>query len=406
MKSVGDSQLRGVRAARRFTLKATCGSLLCAGLITAAMPPAYGAAELKLSDEAGLTAGIGLRTSFQTMEDAAPNGTSNSNDFKVDNARLFFSGHYGKVIKGTFNTDYKTDGSLIVMDAYAAFEFNDYFNIWMGRFLPPQDRANGYGPFYALPYTYPLTVSNYPQIENGRDNGIALWGKPLGGHLVWAVGAFEGHNKDIVGSSGDSDKLAYSGRIVWHIWDPEPTPAYLAGGWFGGSKNLLSIGLGGYTQQDGVGSNTAPGRLRIWNADMLFEKKFGGVVPTVELAYYKYDLGAVDCGSSEPGAPATPVCLAATNRQVMEDGTAWLIGGALLFDQRVGWGQFQPFFRYQKFDRSVSDTDRKETDIGVNYLIKGPNAKISAQYTKFNDDKPRPAGTDQWRFLVGVQLVY
>ena len=121
--------------------------LLLAGVVAATAPAAFGAAEFKLGDEAGVTAGIGLRTSFATTENGAGNGTSNSKDFVIDNARLFFSGHYGKIVKGTLNTDYNSNSdSLIILDAYVGFEFNDYFNIWLGRFLPPQDRANGYGP--------------------------------------------------------------------------------------------------------------------------------------------------------------------------------------------------------------------------------------------------------------------
>ena len=49
--------------------------------------------------------------------------------------------------------------------------------------------------------------------------------------------------------------------------------------------------------------------MNIWNIDALFEKKLdGGLVPTLEGAYYKYDLGgAIDCGSGEPGSIACPV---------------------------------------------------------------------------------------------------
>jgi hypothetical protein len=348
------------------------------------------------------------------MEKGAPNGTSRSNDFAIEQARLFMSGSYGKIIKGTFNiegtagnnTPFGTSSDTFrVLDGIVQFEFAPEFNIWMGRFLPPQDRANGYGPFYALPWTYPLTVSGYPQIENGRDNGAMIWGKPFGGKLVYSMGAFEGHNK-LAGYSGASDKLAYSGRLVWHVLDPEPAPAHLAGGWFGGSKDLLSIGLAGYTQQDGVGSAAAPGKLTIWNTDLLFEKKFSIGVPTVELAYYQYKLGALDCNSGVPGAP---VCFPAgpnTNSGGMADGKAWMGGLGFLFPQKIGWGQFQPFIRYQEFKRSVGSTTRKETDFGINYIIKGPNAKISAMYTKFDDNALPVLVRELDRFILGVQLQY
>lgn len=392
--------------------------LLLAGVVAATAPAAFGAAEFKLGDEASVTAGIGLRTSFATTENGAGNGTSNSKDFVIDNARLFFSGNYGKIVKGTFNTDYNSNSdSLIVLDAYVGFEFNDYFNIWLGRFLPPQDRANGYGPFYALPWSYPVIASNYPFRENGRDNGAAVWGKLAGGKFVWAGGAFEGHNKysgsttSLPGlpmtAAAASDKLAYSGRLSYAFWDPEPAPAYLTGGWYGGAKDILTVALAGYTQADGTGPVTNPGRLRVWNADVLFEKKFSPGVPTLEGAYYEYKVGTLDCGA---GAICAPNTNSQQNLNIPQvDGKAILLGAAWLFPAKVGWGQFQPYYRYQKFEPSAAGLlDNEWQDFGVNYIIKGPNAKISAQYTKMENGFP-PAtapGTDLWKFIVGVQLIY
>jgi hypothetical protein len=137
---------------------------------------------------------------------------------------------------------------------------------------------------------------------------------------------------------------------------------------------------------------------------VLFEKKFGVVVPTLEGAYYKYKLGAVDCGTLEPGS----VACGATGNNIggQVDGKAYLFGAGLLFTQQVGWGQFQPFVRYQKYERALSNTTSKATDFGLNYIIKGPNAKVSAVYTKFEDSQKSPSADDQWQFLVGVQLIY
>lgn len=367
------------------------------------------AAELKLGDDAGLTAGIGLRASYTNAKRGAPDGVSRSNDFNVENARVFLTGHYKKTITATLNTERNNVTDQVrIMDAYVGFEFMPEFNIWAGRLLPPQDRANGYGPFYALPWSYPGVVSNYPQIENGRDNGAMVWGKPFGGKLTYSFGAFEGHNKS-AGYSAQKDKLAFSGRLVAHLLEPEPAPAHLAGGWFGG-KDLLSIGIAGYTQSEGVGVAAAPGKLRIWNADLLFEKKLAFGVPNVELAYYKYNLGTLDCGSGEPGAPACPAVpvggTAPNNSGGIVDGKALLAGVGFLIPQKVGWGQFQPFARFQKFDRSVSKTTVKSTDIGVNYLINGPKAKITAMYTKGSDTRVAVATRDTNQFLLGVQLMY
>ncbi len=367
------------------------------------------AAEFKLSDEAGVTAGIGLRTSFTRQDYAAPNGTSTSNDFAVDNLRLYLGGHYGKVIKATFNTE-RTGGpaatggdNIRVMDAIAQFEFMPEFNVWMGRMLPPSDRANLYGPFFAMPWSYPGVASNYPNLAVGRDNGAMVWGKPFEGKLVYSVGAYEGHNKNAA-LSGASDKLLFAGRLAFNIWDAEPAPAHYTGGWYGGSKDILTVAVAGFSQKDGVGTVAAPGDLNIWSADVLFEKKFSMGVPTIEGAYYKYDLGgAVDCGSGEPGAAGCPV---GDNIGGQVDGKSYLISGAWLFPGKVGWGQFQPYIRYQKFDRTVSNTTNKMTDFGVNYIIKGPNAKISLAYSKQEDSRRLAPLNDIDQIVLGVQLQY
>lgn len=399
------STTKVMKARGLHKLRASVAGVL--GALTVLAAPVQ-AAEIKLSDEAGVTAGIGLRTSYTTRELAAPNGTNRSNDFALDNVRLYLGGHYGKIIKATFNTE-RTGGpsatggdSIRVMDAIAQFEFMPEFNVWMGRMLPPSDRANLYGPFFALPWSYPGVASNYPNLAVGRDNGVMAWGKPFSSKLVYSVGAFEGHNKHAT-LSGASDKLLYAGRLAFNFWDAEPAPAHYTGGWYGGSKDILTVAVAGFTQGDGVGTAAAPGKLKVWSSDLLFEKKFAMGVPTFEAAYYKYDLGAVDCGSGEPGSVACPV---GDNFGGQVDGKAYLIGGAFLFPQKLAWGQVQPYFRYQKFERTLSNTTNKALDVGVNYIIKGPNAKVSLTYSKFEDSKLAAPLNDINQVVLGVQLQY
>lgn len=397
------------RTASRMSLKKIAAATFAALSVGSISPDAIAAAEFKIGDNAGVTAGFGIRTSYSSLQRGAPNGTDRSNDFNLDNVRLYLGGHYGNVIKGTFNTE-RTGGSsasggddIRVMDAIAQFEFTDSFNLWLGRMLPPSDRSNLHGPFYTLPYTYPGVVSNYPNLAVGRDNGVMIWGKPLMGKLVYSVGAFEGHNK-VSGLSGQSDKLLLAGRLHVNFLDPEPAPAYYLGGTYGGAKDIFSVGVAGFTQSDGVGTAATPGSLKIINADLLFEKKFAFGVPTIELAAYKYDLGALDCGSGEPGAPA---CITGDNVGGQVDGKAYLAGAAWLIPGVYGWGQFQPFVRYQRYKRTVSDTVNKATDVGLNYVIKGPNAKLSLMYSKLEDSRILPVGNrSQNRFLVGAQLQY
>ncbi len=376
---------------------------LAALTLLAASQSTLAAEEIKLGENAGLTAGFGLRSSYSSTKNGAPNGTSRSNDFEVESVRLFLSGHYNKIFRATFNTERKADDSIRVMDAIAQFEPMPEINVWLGRMLPPSDRSNLNGPYYIVPWSYPGVVSNYTNLAVGRDNGATIWGKPFGGKLVYAFGAFEGHNKHAT-LSGASDKLQFSGRLAFNILDPEPAPAYYTGSSYGGSKDILTVAIAGSTQADGAGTLANKGKLSIWSADVLFEKKFSFGTPTLEGAYYKYKVGAVDCGSGEPGATVCPV---GNNIGGQVDGKAYLLGASFLVTQKVGWGQFQPFVRYQKYDRTLSNTTSKATDFGVNYLVDGPKVKISAMYSKFDDTRILPVSAqDTNRFTLGVQYIF
>jgi hypothetical protein len=395
----------------RCRMRSRTRSLLALSLLgsLAAAAPAHAGATLKIGEDASIGIGIGLRTSFTRIEDAAPNGSSWSNDFAVENARIFLNGQWGRYVKATLNTERRggpavVDGDDVrIMDAIAQFEFSDLFNVWLGRMLPPSDRANLSGPFYVLPWSYPGVVSNYPNIAVGRDNGAMVWGRPFGGKVVYSVGLFNGHN-NVGGLSNQSDKLLVAGRLHVNLLDVEPPPAHYLGSTYYGSNDILSIGIAGNTQAKGVGTAEDPGRLRIWNVDLLFEKKLpGGFVPTLEGAYYRYKMGAVDCGSGEPGSVACP---GGDNVGGQVDGKAYLVTAALLIPGKVGWGQFQPFVRYQKYKRDVSDTTSKATDVGINYVINGANAKVSLMYTRFDDSRLAPAETKTKQVVLGVQLQF
>jgi len=299
-----------------------------------------------------------------------------------------------------------TPDSLRLMDGIAQFEFNDGFKIWMGRFLPPSERANLYGPFYTSAWSYPgIASTGYGgslSIIAGRDDGAMVWGNLFDNKFTYSAGIFNGHNR-AAGLSNQSNKSLYSGRLEYDFWDAEG--GYYRNATYLGEKNILALGASIQHQSNGVGSAANPGNLKVWDVDFLIEKKLsGGYVPTFEAMYQKTSLGAVDCGSGEAGWPS---CLGNTGSiggQI--SGKNYLGTIALLFPQKIGWGYFQPFYRYQKQYRDVTSTSNKGQDFGVNYLIKGFNAKVSAVYTKFDDTRLAPAVQSNDQFVLGVQLNY
>ena len=383
------------------TLTMACGFILAASQASAAT--------INMGDDASFSIGAGLRMSYNNREHGAPNGTSSSNDFSIDNARIYLSGRVNKMIGATLNTERSGSGNtpdgIRIMDAYAQFEPMPEFNIWAGRMLPASDRANLDGPFYLNVWEYPF-VSNYPNLAVGRDNGVQVWGKLMSNKFTYVAGAFKGHNS-ITGGSNQADHLLYAGRLAYAFWDAEPAPAYYTGSTYYGANDILTVGVAGMFEKDGVGVAAAPGDYKAYNVDVLMEKKLGGGALTLEGAYYKYDLGSVlDCNSGEPGSPACPAAGADANVGGQVKSKAYYVTAAYLIPGKVGWGQFQPFTRYQKLDRDVSNTTKKQLDVGVNYVIKGHNARITAVFSKVKDDALPSPQNDTNKFILGTQLQF
>lgn len=375
----------------------------CAVLITVIGMTNANAGQTFKDGDKSLTLGFGVRTSYSSLQKGAPDGISSSNKFAVDNMRLYMSGQVNNTIKGTFNTERDANGKIVLMDGFAEVALNDNFNVRLGRVIPPSDRSNLDGPFYLNTWQFPI-VSAYPNLAIGRDNGVLAWGKPMGGKIVYSVGAFTGHNA-VAGGSNASANLLYAGRVVFNFLDPEPAPAYYNASTYYGSKDIFSLALVYQHQKNAVGTAAVQGDYNSWNTDVLFEKTLsGGGVVTMEGAYYKYGLGSVDCGSGETGS--TACATAGSNVGGLVAGKAYLATLEYMFPQKVGMGNFQPFVRIQNFKRDLSQTTNKQSDIGVNYILSGHNARISAVYSKLNDSRLAAALSSRNQFIIGMQFQY
>src|SRR5580692_3593656 len=218
-----------------------------------------------------VTVGAGLRTSFV---DTLPDVGNTTNQFLLNDIRLYVNGPVYQDVKFMFNTDY--DGAtnkVSVLDAVARVEVSPEFNIWAGRFLPPSDRANLYGPFYAHEWNvYTDGIQDgYPSIFQGRDNGAMYYGT-FAKKVKVSAGGFDG--KTATGNS----KLLGAARVQIDFWDPED--GYYLNGTYYGDKNLLAIG--GATQVQG--GRTAS------TIDFLLEKKLpGGGAFSIESEYSDYN---------------------------------------------------------------------------------------------------------------------
>ena len=78
---------------------------------------------------------------------------------------------------------------------------------------------------------------------------------------------------------------------------------------------------------------------------------------------------------------------------------------AYLFPKVIGWGKFQPYFRYVENNPSDAKTS-DSIEIGTNYVISGNNAKLNFNYISGDNNASGYAGSDVDLFTFGVQLQY
>ena len=344
-----------------------------AGLGIAALPFAQATA-------GDFSVGGGVRTSFSATDfdvDDGEGGLSSDSvsDFVLNSARLYISGHAAENIGFMLNTEYNQgDETIRVIDAAAQFSFDGgKHNIWVGRFLPPSDRANLYGPYYASNWAvYQDGVQDgYPFETEGRDDGVMYWGQY--DRVKFSIGAF-----DVTGlTTGDSDVLLAS-RVQVDFWDKED--GYYLNGTYYGEKDLLAFGLAAQTADAG----------EAYTFDFLLEKKLGnsGVI-TVESEYSLYD-GLGGYGTPVGGG--------------YEKSDGFYVLGAYLFAGEAGPGKLQLLAKYGQatYDFFGADLDQDTLEFDVNYLIKTFNARISLYYLDKSFDPE--VGGDTSTIGLGLQI--
>lgn len=370
---------------RKFSFVLSAVLLSQLALFSIFSSKAHAGGKIDIGDNRSISLGVGLRSSFTTAENGAPNGSSNSKDFNLDSVRLYVGGQFSEMISFEFNSDYDNSPTgteeIRVLDAVIKFAFTETFNIWAGRFLPPSDRSNLSGPYYLNAWDFPF-IQLYPNVFAGRDDGLAIWGQVDGGKFKYQIGAFEGLG-DVPGGPNQSDALLYAGRLTLNLLDPEP--GYYNSSTYYGGKDVLAIGLVGQYQEDATGVIGNAGSFTGWNIDLLFEKDLDGAgVATLEAAYYNYD----------------------TENKTTE-GEGFMGLASFLLPNKVGSGdyagQLQPMVRYQEFEFSNGATgERTQTDIGLSHIINGHNARLTGTYSILDGTGLPP--TDIIKFGIQFQI--
>ena len=426
---------------RKNILHAGVAVALVAGMATT-LPSAVAGGKITIDDTKWISIGMGIRGGFTSAQNASADGNDYSNGFGINNARIYINGQIHKNVKFTFNTEcfacsktydggggeglsgFGNNSSVGILDIIAKFEFNKYVNIWAGRTLANTERGELNGPFYHatfegfktpfFPQDYSGNFGNSSIGNNagggmyGRDDGVVLFGElgvpqPFGmgeGQLQYSAGVFNGTRSTSTKGPNSSNAASWTGRLTYNFLNPERNPGYYTSGtYYGGGGDILAIAVGVNHQKDGAGSFGNKADFTGLVTDLLFEKVLDnnmGVL-TFNGEYKRF------------WAEYNSTAAAASDCMCVFRGQSWTMYGLYLIPHKVGIGRFQPYGRFTSVQPDQSST-REEIEGGVNYVIDGHNARISAfyqhgdLYTKGLNYASGATGDKIDKFTVAFQL--
>src|SRR6185295_19388311 len=170
---------------------------LVAGMAST-VPSAYAGGMIKLDDDKWIAGGMGMRTSFNMVEDASASGAQYSNSFGVNNARIYINGKIHKYVGFEFNTEcfnctvnsqspgtpgagFGNNSNIGILDAIGKFEITEQVNVWFGRMLVLTERGELNGPFYHAVFDGFRTPFNQSDFSGGFGaGGAGLYGRDNG----------------------------------------------------------------------------------------------------------------------------------------------------------------------------------------------------------------------------------
>jgi hypothetical protein len=334
--------------------------------------------DVKVDEDTYAKFGTKMQIWVQSLQDAAPNTTDNALNTAIKQGRIYFAGQVTNMVKFGVNYDFArglTDQQLSttasaantstagVTDGFITLDIAKEFKIMTGIYRMAVSRI-------ALQDTYTLLLPHTPQVAAGaylsnlnnyRNAGITFWGDLMDGMVRYNVGIWDGSNLPnnavvttsqvgpIAGGTNPKDTTAKSARVVVNFMDPEK--GYTNSCCYLGKAKIANIGFG-YLMQDYNEAVTLDKKTySMATIDAYFEANN----LTVEAAYFQYN----------PKTGLKPKGM-------------YVQAGYQI-------GQIQPAVRLESYDADnpvAGVGDYKRMVLGVNYLIKGHDAKISLEYLK------------------------
>ena len=356
---------------------------------------------LNFTDDAKGEIGIWAQSWYQYREKGK--NDERLHDFMVRRLYLNFKGEASPIVgfflhvaadrigqEGLDTPSLALGSGLAFRDAWISFNFSEAFKVQFGRMYIPLTRN------YGTTSTKSLLTTDLAFLQGGvrgsifyagkvgRDDGVTIWGNPFDGSIQYRFMVSEGVEE----ANNVKDNLRYAGRVSLNLLEPEK-------GWFNkgtylGKKKVLAIG-GGIDHQQDLTLNGKAGRDNfIWTVDLFLEHPVGTGAVTLEAAYIDIE----NCTQTHN----------LSNLAAGDDAANWYGQAGYLLPGQIGSGQLQPYLRYEtvSLDRK---TDTQFSGGGINYYIKGDNAKISLDYSFVNQEEESTTLRDHslmtFQFAVG-----
>jgi hypothetical protein len=341
-------------------------------------------------------------------------------NFYVNLADIIVKGQVNNLVYFSIDARSENPGlnqSFKVKDAYVGLKFADGFRVQAGAMRVPFSRATltseytfliptqVYGGTVQIPITSTVNLQMPDNVYRGlfinptdalgvlgdgsRDAGIVVWGNVAEGMLKYYLGVSDGRFDRRGGFFTDTtkDSLAYTIRLQFTptMLGFKPETAYTLSDTYLGKQNVLTLGVGYRAvkaETTGLNYNYSK-TAKLWTVDMLYERKFGDIVPNLQVGYIQ--------------AKDVPFYFGPMSGSIGDDvaygkATQIYAQAQLLYDQVVGFGKPALAIRWEQnknkdivsFDTGDGTTttytdNPKNTRLGVfaHYYIKGQAAKIS-----------------------------
>jgi hypothetical protein len=347
------------------------------------------AAQIKVSDETWANFGLNMKIWYYNLDDRG-DGSSvakadwRQNKFDVGNAKIYFTGQVNKLVQfyGEFDQERTSDQ---IGEAGVNFAFAKEFQVLAGKIRKSFTRADissGYAMLIPTPYFYSpqpaatTRVINLFTYDGNTDYGAMVHGDLAGGMITYRIGAYNNdkREKTLKGFEWNA-RVEFQPLMLGFKPESAATITGKIGDTYLGTKDILTIGLGYMSakkDKDSTFNNSGDDTVDGWTADLTFEKKFGNIVPNLQIGYVKLSDTHRVGGKSK-------------------DSSAWYVQGQLLFDQMVGFGKPALAVRYDSTtnDDQFTTKDAKLNRWGVafNYYIKGQAARVSLGFdnVKYKD---------------------